>query len=179
MPSRAVTISTVAEVVSAANPLTGWSRATLRPRVLIIRRPPAAVPAAIVSRPVIPHPSVERFDPGAFFQPVGAAAGRAASWRRFARLSNRHAIPDVWMLNQFRERARRERVAPDQRAALGTLLPKSAGQEVSVALIDATDLEAASSGHKKKTTGKYSASRAALGGRNAQMRTESRFFVGY
>jgi len=27
------------------------------------------------------------------------------AWRRFAHLSNRHAIPDVWMLNQFRERA--------------------------------------------------------------------------
>jgi hypothetical protein len=25
-------------------------------------------------------------------------------WRRFAHLSNRRAVPDVWMLNQFRER---------------------------------------------------------------------------
>ena len=52
MPSRAVTMSTVAEVVSAAKPLTGCSRDTLRPRVLMIRRPPVAVPAAIVNAQV-------------------------------------------------------------------------------------------------------------------------------
>src|SRR5205814_7032718 len=39
---------TVAEVVSAAKPCTGWSLTILWPSVRMIRQPPAAVPAAIV-----------------------------------------------------------------------------------------------------------------------------------
>jgi len=72
------------------------------------------------------------------------------AWRRFAHLSNRHAIPDVWMLNQFRERAGVLGLRQINERLLEPLLPKSAGQGVSVALIDATDLEAACSPQKKQ-----------------------------
>ena len=72
------------------------------------------------------------------------------AWRRFAHLSNRHAIPDVWMLNQFREHVGVSGLRQINERLLEPLLPQSAGQGVSVALIYATDLEAACSGHKKK-----------------------------
>ena len=49
IPSFAATSSTVAAVVSAAKPWIGCNLTTLCPNVLMIRQPPAAVPAAIVS----------------------------------------------------------------------------------------------------------------------------------
>jgi hypothetical protein len=61
--------------------------------------------AAIQSGPAIPHPATERFDPVQSFNQFVQLLAKQRAWRRFAHLSNRHAIPDVWMLNQFRERA--------------------------------------------------------------------------
>jgi hypothetical protein len=55
------------------------------------------------------------------------------------------------MLNQFQERAGVRGLRQINERLLEPLLPKSAGQGVSVELIDATDLEAACSGHKKTT----------------------------
>jgi hypothetical protein len=72
------------------------------------------------------------------------------AWRRFAHLSNRQAVPDVWMLNQFRERCGVQGLRRINDQILKPLLPKNLGPEVAVALIDATDLEAACSGHKKR-----------------------------
>ena len=72
------------------------------------------------------------------------------AWRRFAHLTNRQAVPDVWTLNQFRERCGVSGLRQINDQLLKPLLPKSMGQGVSVALIDATDLEAACSGHKKR-----------------------------
>lgn len=70
-------------------------------------------------------------------------------WRRFAHLSNRREVPDVRMLNQFREAIGVSGLRQINEELLAPLLPKGASQEPSLALIDATDLEAACSGHKK------------------------------
>lgn len=72
------------------------------------------------------------------------------AWRRFAHLSNRQAVPDVWMLNQFRERCGVSGLRQINDQLLGPLLPSGTGEDLSLALIDATDLEAACSGHKKR-----------------------------
>ena len=72
------------------------------------------------------------------------------AWRRFAHLSNRQAVPDVWMLNQFRERAGVSGLRQINEHLVERLLPSRASQVLSLALIDATDLEAACSGHKKR-----------------------------
>jgi hypothetical protein len=75
------------------------------------------------------------------------------AWRRFAHLSNRQQGPDVWQLNQFRERLGVRGLRQINDHLLGALLPRGGSQALSVALIDATDLEAASSGHKKRRPG--------------------------
>jgi len=72
------------------------------------------------------------------------------AWRRFAHLSNRQEVPDVWSLNQFRERCGVSGWRRINEQLLRPMLPKFAGESLSVALIDATDLEAACSGHKKR-----------------------------
>jgi len=71
------------------------------------------------------------------------------AWRRFAHLSNRREVPDVWMLNQFREAVGVSGLRQINEEVLAPLLPRGARQELSLALIDATDLEAACCGHKK------------------------------
>ena len=72
------------------------------------------------------------------------------AWRRFALLSNRQDVPDVWILNQFRERCGVSGLRQINEQLLEAFLPKNAGETLSLALIDATDLEAACSGHKKR-----------------------------
>lgn len=72
------------------------------------------------------------------------------AWRRFAHLSNRQEVPDVWMLNQFRERSGVSGLRQINDQLLEPLLPSGTGEDLSLALIDATDLEAACSGHKKR-----------------------------
>ena len=70
-------------------------------------------------------------------------------WRRFAQLSNRQAVPDVWMLHQFRERCGVSGLRRINEQLLRPMLPQSTVEHPALALIDATDLEAAGSGHKK------------------------------
>jgi hypothetical protein len=72
------------------------------------------------------------------------------TWRCFAHLSNRQAVPDVWMLNQFREWCGVSGLRQINDQLLEPLLSHGIEQDLSVALIDATDLEAACSGHKKR-----------------------------
>ena len=72
------------------------------------------------------------------------------AWRRFAQLSNRQAVPDVWMLNHFRERCGVRELRLINEQLLTPMLPKSTSENPALALIDATDLEAACSGHKKR-----------------------------
>ena len=71
------------------------------------------------------------------------------AWRQFARLPNRCAVPDVRMLHQFRERFGVSELRQINEHLLQPLLPPVVTERMSVAMIDATDLEAASSGHKK------------------------------
>lgn len=74
------------------------------------------------------------------------------AWRQFARLSNRQTIPDVRMLHQMRARMGVHGLRQINEHVLSPLLPqwpKGASENLSLALIDATDLEAACSGHKK------------------------------
>jgi len=71
-------------------------------------------------------------------------------WRRFALLPNRQAVPDVWMLNQFREHCGISGLRQINEQLLGPMLPQSTVENPALALIDATDLEAACSGHKKR-----------------------------
>ncbi len=72
------------------------------------------------------------------------------AWRRFANLSNRQAVPDVWMLNRFRERCGVSGLRQINEQLLAPMLPQSTTENPALALIDATDLEAACSGHKKR-----------------------------
>jgi len=72
------------------------------------------------------------------------------AWRRFAHLANRQAVPDVWQWHQFRQRAGAGGLRQINEHLLAPLLPTGAGDELALALIDATDLEAACSGHKKR-----------------------------
>lgn len=85
----------------------------------------------------------------AFNQLVRLLAEQRA-WRCFAHLSNRQEVPDVWMLNQFRERCGVEGLRQINDHLLEPLLNQGVDQDLSLALIDATDLEAACSGHKKR-----------------------------
>src|SRR6266850_4831480 len=52
MPRWVAARITVAELVSAAKPLIGWSFTILWPSVLMMRQPPTAVPAAITNAQV-------------------------------------------------------------------------------------------------------------------------------
>jgi hypothetical protein len=85
----------------------------------------------------------------AFNQLVRLLAEQRA-WRCFAHLSNRQEVPDVWKLSQFRRRCGVSELRLINDHLLEPLLPKSRSEGLSVALIDATDLEAACSGHKKR-----------------------------
>jgi hypothetical protein len=75
------------------------------------------------------------------------------AWRRFARLANRKEVPDVRMLHDFREQLGVGGLRQINEQLLQPLLPVAGSSRMSLALIDATDLEAASSGHKKSGPG--------------------------
>src|SRR5512136_2434646 len=57
------------------------------------------------------------------------------AWRRFAHLASRRDVPDVWMLNQFRERAGVSGLRQINEQLLEPLLPKNADENLSLALI--------------------------------------------
>jgi hypothetical protein len=72
------------------------------------------------------------------------------AWRSFAQLSHRERVPDGLMLHQFRARlgvGGLRRINDQLRAPL---IARASGWSHSVALMDATDLEAACNGFKKK-----------------------------
>lgn len=71
------------------------------------------------------------------------------AWRRFAHLSNRHRVPTTSILHEFRARLG---VGPLRRINRHLLLPLLEGlapERKTVALIDSTDLPAATSTYKK------------------------------
>jgi hypothetical protein len=71
------------------------------------------------------------------------------SWRRFARLSHRHRVPDVRMLNEFRARVGVSGLRAINRHLLTPLLSEIKDRADTIAIIDATDLPAACKGFKK------------------------------
>jgi len=72
------------------------------------------------------------------------------AWRSFARLAHRQRVPDVRMLNEFRARVGVGGLRAINAALCSPLIERAAGWPHAVALIDATDLEAACDGFKKK-----------------------------
>lgn len=72
------------------------------------------------------------------------------AWRQFAHLANRRNLPDVWMLNQFRGRAGVVGLRHINEHLLERLLKRRPRHRQAVGMIDATDLEAACSGYKKR-----------------------------
>jgi hypothetical protein len=71
------------------------------------------------------------------------------SWRAFAGLRNRHKVPDVRMLHQFRGRLDLVKLRRINAHLLEPLLEGTSGFAKTVALIDATDLPAATNAYKK------------------------------
>ena len=72
------------------------------------------------------------------------------AWRRFARLSHRERIPEVWVLHEFRDRMGVRGLRRINEHLLEPLLSKRIFGSLSVGLIDATDLPASCSGYKKR-----------------------------
>jgi hypothetical protein len=71
-------------------------------------------------------------------------------WRQFAHLANRRNLSDVWMLDQFRSRAGVSGLRRINEHLLERLLTRRPSHRQAVGMIDATDLEAACSGYKKR-----------------------------
>jgi hypothetical protein len=71
------------------------------------------------------------------------------AWRRFAHLRNRHHLPVTSLLHDFRERIGVGGLRRVNRQLLGPLLESGWIGGQSVALIDSTDLPAATSAYKK------------------------------
>ena len=71
------------------------------------------------------------------------------SWRRFARLSHRERVPDAKMLHQFRAVAGVAGLRRINEHLLDGLLDSCRGGRKTVAIIDSTDLPAATNAYKK------------------------------
>jgi len=85
------------------------------------------------------------------FNQLVALLPEQRSWREFARLPNRHRVPDARMLSEFRSRVGVTGLRAINDNLRLPLIERAAGWSQSVALIDATDLPAACHGFKKKT----------------------------
>ena len=72
------------------------------------------------------------------------------AWRAFARLRHRHEVPDVRILNAFRDRLGVMGFRQINETLLASFIQTAMLWEGATALIDATDLPAACSGFKKK-----------------------------
>lgn len=71
------------------------------------------------------------------------------SWRSFARLRNRLRVPDVRMLHEFRERLDLTKLRCVNEYLLRPLMEGTTVLAKTVALIDSTDLPAATNAYKK------------------------------
>lgn len=89
--------------------------------------------------------------PARFFNLLLAMLPDQPAWRAFARLARRQGVPHVALLHQFRERVGVSGLRAINDHLRQPLVEQAAGWEHAVALMDATDLEAACSGFKKKT----------------------------
>lgn len=75
--------------------------------------------------------------------------GEHRPWRRFARLRNRHAVPGVRMLHEFRARLDLSKLRRINQYLLQPLIEGTDRFAKTVALIDSTDLPAATNAYKK------------------------------
>jgi hypothetical protein len=75
------------------------------------------------------------------------------SWRSFARLRNRFRVPGVRMLHEFRCHLDLPKLRRINEYLLRPLLEGTVGFAQTVALIDSTDLPAATNGYKKTPLG--------------------------
>jgi hypothetical protein len=75
------------------------------------------------------------------------------AWRTFARLRNLRALPDVRMLHEFRQRMRLSQLRAVNEHLLQPLLETTGALAKTVALIDSTDLPAATNAYKKTPKG--------------------------
>ena len=75
--------------------------------------------------------------------------GEQRPLRSFARLRNRGMIPDVRMLHEFRSRMDLAKLRQLNASLLRPLLEEAGNFAKTVALIDSTDLPAATNGYKK------------------------------
>jgi len=85
------------------------------------------------------------------FNQLVALLPEQRAWREFARLPNRHRVPDARMLNEFRSRVGVTGLRAINDHLRLPFIERAAGWSHAVALIDATDLPAACHGFKKKT----------------------------
>src|SRR5690349_21234974 len=95
MPKNEATKITEAELASAANPLIGCSLTILGPRVLMMRQPPTAVPAAITRAQVtLIHSAISIDLPGAGsgVWRKESQPGRLANWPAFVAPSRTRAM---------------------------------------------------------------------------------------
>jgi len=75
--------------------------------------------------------------------------GEHRSWRTFARLRNRLRVPDVRMVHEFRQQLDLTKLRRVNEYLLGPLIEGTAGFAKTVAVIDSTDLPAATNAYKK------------------------------
>jgi len=71
------------------------------------------------------------------------------AWRAFARLRNRVRVPDVRMLHEFRQRLELTKLRRVNESLLKPLVAGTGAFAKTVALIDSTDLPAATNAYKK------------------------------
>jgi hypothetical protein len=87
--------------------------------------------------------------PARSYNLIASLLGEQRPLRSFARLRNRMAIPDVRMLHEFRERMDLTKLRCLNMSLLRPLLHGCDNFAKTVALIDSTDLPAATNGYKK------------------------------
>jgi len=87
--------------------------------------------------------------PAHSFNLLVALLAEHRSWRSFARLRNRMRVPDVRMLHQFRQRLDLTKLRCVNEHLLKPLLEGTGVFAKTVALIDSTDLPAATNAYKK------------------------------
>jgi hypothetical protein len=83
------------------------------------------------------------------FNLLAALLAEHRSWRIFARLRNRVRVPDVRMLHEFRQVLDLTKLRCVNEHLLASLIEGTAGLAKTLALIDSTDLPAATNAYKK------------------------------
>jgi hypothetical protein len=93
------------------------------------------------------------------------------AWRRFAHLASQEHVPDVRMMNTFREHLGVDGFRQVNGVLLGPIIQRVDLSKGAAALMDATDLPASCSGFKKKHRALFGQG-SRSGGAHTQERTE-------